>query len=525
MTGLLSRAYRISRPFRKPRYLWLDLGDPGVFIQPSGPLEKWQDHGLGLLRTCLARAGIETQVASTRNVMDLRDLNHLFIAADVLIMNVRSTFFPLARHAATQYKQIRPDGWVITGGIHATIALSEMESVPAFDRICSGPGEGIIADLLKDPGAFPRIAQGTGTKSMNDWPPINRELWPKPRIAGFPWPLEPSCGWGPPPIVTILTSRACPWQCVFCNESSYLPHQERRSPESVIEELNELDRAYGPIGSVVIHDSMFFQHPSWLRQWLELYPRRARKCWPYWAACRSDTIRRWPDLFEALVRETNWNTVSIGFESGSNRVMRILNKECTVADNYFAIELLNWIGDDFVRQGKEPPKFWANIMLAIPGETREDAFDTMRMVQHMKYKHLSPSFFAPYPGSVLGFQMMKEGTSMLTADNYHRYPHDEKVRGIDYAFYRELLTGQYDDEVARRPEPSAASITDPFVRHQFYLFETRDGQCKLTYGEDPKQSLEILRSRGETGAANRLCSEQWINLSSSKLKSVISELR
>jgi anaerobic magnesium-protoporphyrin IX monomethyl ester cyclase len=522
--GLLSCAYRISQPYRKPRYLWLDLGDPGVFIRPSGPLEKWQDHGLGLLRTYLERAGVETRVASTRNVIDLGDLHHTFLSADVLIMNVRSAFFPLARHAAILYKHVRPDGWVIVGGMHAAVALEEMEAIPAFDRICSGPGEGIIVDLLKDPGAFPRMVQGTGTKSMDDWPPINRELWPKPGVAKYLWPLEPTCGWGPPPVATILTSRACPWQCEFCNEASYLPHQRRRSPEAVNEELNELDRAYGPIGSVVIHDSMFFQHPGWLRQWLDLYPRRARECWPYWAACRSDTVRRWPDLFEALVRETNWNTISIGFESGSDRVMQILNKECTVADNYFAIELLNRIGDDFVRQGKEPPKFWANIMLAIPGETREDAFDTMRMLQRMNYKYLSPSFFTPYPGSVLGYQMMKERSSLLTADNYHRYPHDEKVRGIDYAFYRGLLAGQYDDEVARRPEPSAASTNDPFVRHQFYLFETLDGRRKLTYGENPKQALDILCARGGAQEENRICAENWINVSPSELPFLASKL-
>ena len=76
-----------------------------------------------------------------------------------------------------------------------------------------------------------------------------------------------------------------------------------------------------------------------------------QQVWPYWAAARADTVRQWPDLFEALVRETNWTTVSIGFESGSDRVLRLLNKECTEDDNYFAIDLLNRIGDDMEAQG------------------------------------------------------------------------------------------------------------------------------------------------------------------------------
>ena len=51
------------------------------------------------------------------------------------------------------------------------------------------------------------------------------------------WPMEPECGWGPGPVATILTSRVCPWQCVFCNENSYIPNMGRRPVEMVIDEL------------------------------------------------------------------------------------------------------------------------------------------------------------------------------------------------------------------------------------------------------------------------------------------------
>ena len=47
------------------------------------------------------------------------------------------------------------------------------------------------------------------------------------------------------------------------------------------------------------------------------------------------------------------------------------------------------------------------------------------------------------------FQLIAEGKSLMSKDNYHRFPSDEKVAGIDYAFYRNLLLGQYDDEVNR----------------------------------------------------------------------------
>jgi anaerobic magnesium-protoporphyrin IX monomethyl ester cyclase len=43
--------------------------------------------------------------------------------------------------------------------------------------------------------------------------------------------------------------------------------------------------------------------------------------------------------------------------------------------------------------------------------------------------------------------LIAEGRSLMTRENYHRFPDDEKVRGIDYQFYRDLLAGKYDDEV------------------------------------------------------------------------------
>ncbi len=433
-----------------PRRLWLDLGDLGDLVNPAGPHEQWQDHGLGLLRTLLHQNGVLTDLASTRACKTWEEVKKAVSGYDMLIMNVRSYTFPVAYRSAKIFKEVNPKGIVLTGGMHATVAPDEMDGILEFDKICQGPGENLIVDLVKDPTAFPRMILGQGAKSMADWPMMDRTLWPKPASKKlekkFNWPLEPECGWGPAPVVTLLTSRVCPWQCVFCNENSYIPNMGRRPVELVIDELNYLDKKYG-VGSLVIHDSMFLQNPSWLEEWLEKYPRKANKLWPYWAAARADTVRQWPNLFEALVKETNWDTVSIGFESGSDRVLKILNKECTEEDNYFTIDLLTRIGDDMERAGKKAPVFWSNIMLGIPGETREDAFKTMRMVKYTKRILPSISFYAPYPGSALGHQLIAEGKSLMTKENYHRFPDDEKLKGIDYQFYRELLAGKFDDDI------------------------------------------------------------------------------
>ncbi len=443
--------------------LWLDLGDMGVYVRPAGAHDRWQDHGLGLLRTILKQNGVETDLASTRSLKSWKDLPKQFAGYGMLMLNVRSYTFPFAFKAAQEFKKVNPQGIVLAGGMHATVAPDEMEAIDAFDKIVQGPGEHTIVELAQDPSAFPRMVMGVGTKSMAEWPMMDRAMWPNPHLPDFPWPLEPECGWGPGPVATILTSRVCPWHCVFCNEASFIPNMGRKPVDQVIDELNFLDRQYGPLGSVVIHDSMFFQQPAWLREWLEKYPSKARKRWPYWAAGRSDTVRQWPDLFEALVKETNWNTISIGFESGSDRVLRLLNKECTAEDNNFAIDLLNRVGDDMERSGQAPPKFWANIMLGIPGEEHADAYDTIRMLWRMKRVLPSISYYAPYPGSALGYQLIAEGKSLMSKENYHRFPKDEKLKGIDYKFYNRLLAGKYDGEIKAGQTPSVQRKSGNFM--------------------------------------------------------------
>lgn len=530
---------RLEWPWRQRRsdVLWLDLGDFGILVTRDNP-EKWQDHGLGLLRTILHQHGIPTDILSIRAMTSWSQLRRRMRGYRTLIMNVRSYTFSKARRAAQVFKELNPNGLVLTGGVHASVALDEMEAVHEFDKICQGPGENVIVDLVRDPGAFPRVFSGKGARSMAEWPRIDRTLWPKPvgwRVRRtYNWPLEPTYGWGPAPVATILSSRVCPWQCAFCSENAYISPAGRRPVDAIIDELNDLDNRYG-LGSVVFHDSMFFQNPAWLREWQEKYPSKANKTWPYFAAARADTVRRWPELFEALVRETNWTTVSIGLESGSDRMLRLLNKECTAEDNNFTIDLVNRIGDDLERQGKEPPKFWSNIIMGIPGETREDAFMTMRMHNRIKRGMRSVAFFAPYPGAALGYQLIAEGKSLMTKGDYSRYPNEAKVKGVDYPFYRDLLAGKYDEEVSRavesgrRDRGSADAAQEPVLqtenvvpkRHRMYLFSMKNGKKKLAYGENPEDALEILGFRLTDEEMAGIVKDDWRKVSQRDLQKYV----
>jgi radical SAM superfamily enzyme YgiQ (UPF0313 family) len=344
-------------------------------------------------------------------------------------MSVMSFNFPFAAACAKICKKENPEVTVIVGGYHASVALDEMIAVPEFDHICVGPGENVIADLVRNPENFHRIIEDKTADSMARWPSIDRTLAPLPVRGSKYWPLE-HFSFVTPPSVSILTSRKCWGQCSFCNESTFIPAMKRRPVDMVIAELNQVDKAFGPIASVVIHDSNFFQNPEWLREWMEKYPRDTRTMWPYWASARTDAVKRDPELFTALIRKTNWKTVSLGLESGSDPVLKILNKGCTEEENYHAINMLNAMPE---------VKIFANFMLAIPGESPQDAMKTVSMANSIKNGIISIAFYTPLRGTVLGEKIISAGRSLVQKGDYFRFAGKALIAGIDYKFYLALL--------------------------------------------------------------------------------------
>src|SRR6266496_1584362 len=88
--------------------LWLDLGDLGDLVNPAGPHEQWQDHGLGLLRTILHQAGVMTDMFSTRQCTTWDEVRRKMAGYDMLIMNVRSYTYPVAYRSAKIFKEVNP---------------------------------------------------------------------------------------------------------------------------------------------------------------------------------------------------------------------------------------------------------------------------------------------------------------------------------------------------------------------------------------------------------------------------------
>ena len=173
------------------KILWVDLGDLGDLVHPSGPHEQWQDHGLGLLRTIMHQDGIMTDMVSTRAVTAWEQLAKQMQGYEMLLMNVRSYTFPVGLQGSAGFSRKSTP----------TASSSPAACTPPWRRTrcspstrsttwCRGRAKRRSSIWCKDPAAYPRLVQGVGAKSMAEWPMMDRELWPKPRRLAHAAALE-----------------------------------------------------------------------------------------------------------------------------------------------------------------------------------------------------------------------------------------------------------------------------------------------------------------------------------------------
>ena len=170
---------------RDSKRLFVDLGEPGTLLSPGNPLDQWQDHGLGLLRTILERAAVPTALLSTRAARSWHEFYPRLRGHDLLLMNVRSYSFPFAVRVARAFKQENPDGLVLAGDGTPPWRARKWRPCPSSTASAWARGE-----THRRPGPrarrLPADRGGAGRRAMGDWPMIDRTLGRARPAGGWP---------------------------------------------------------------------------------------------------------------------------------------------------------------------------------------------------------------------------------------------------------------------------------------------------------------------------------------------------
>lgn len=204
----------------------------------------------------------------------------------------------------------------------------------------------------------------------------------------------------------ILTSRGCPFQCIYCSPTlrvTYGKKMRYRDPESVVDEMEYLVKK--GVDAIAIKDDMFTFSPEHVEEICdEIIDRGLEVTW--FAQTRADSVSK--ELFEKM-KEAGCSTVGIGVESGSPRILDILKKGETKKDVRDAFKYARMAGINTV----------GYFMLGNPTETKKEMKQTLKFCKELRPDMIQVAFFTPYPGSNSYEEYVEKGS--IKPENYHHY--------------------------------------------------------------------------------------------------------
>jgi radical SAM superfamily enzyme YgiQ (UPF0313 family) len=404
---------------------------PGItecgFDSLNGNEGSWMNHGLAILSSALKNNGHQVNLIDLRRLSGWKHYCHIAkeTVGDVVGITMMSVDFDPANKAAKKVKEVKPSTKVVVGGPHPSLCPEELEQLEYIDHIIKGEGEITFPKLLNDFAAGrdnPKVIQGQPLENLDESPWADRNL--------FGYPEEPFVPFLKPPFVTLIAGRGCKYNCNYCQPAERImfgPKVRRRSVTNFINELKLLRERYA-FNSFMIHDDCLTEDRNWVIEFCKQYKAEGFTQ-PFVAQSRADIICKHRDMVNLLF-EAGLRLFIIGFESGSDRVLRFLRKGCTRAKNLEAAQICHETGI----------KIWANYMLGLPTETKEEVKETLTMLQEIKPYHCSPAFYTPHPGSDLFEMGKKMGIHLIkTHTSYRRNTYEPKIKGPDYSFLTDIL--------------------------------------------------------------------------------------
>lgn len=306
-------------------------------------------------------------------------------------------------------KKINPKVKTVLGGPHATILPDESILDKNTDIVVRGEGEYSIVEIVNFLKGRIKLENILGIsykkhdkiKKNPGRPPIEKlDELPVParhlvKVKKYLWPVE---GKGLIPITPILTTRGCPFPCIFCNR--ILGKKVRlRSPKLVVDEIEDTYNIHG-ITYYIMQDETFTLKKERVDEICdEIIKRRLEITW--FAMVRADLVSK--KIFQKM-KDAGCTRITMGVESGNQKILDILKKGTKLTQYR---EAFHWAKE----VGLETR---ASFILGNPYETRQTINDTINFARELEIDEAYFNIMTPYPGTeVYNMSKREEGIILL----------------------------------------------------------------------------------------------------------------
>jgi len=192
----------------------------------------------------------------------------------------------------------------------------------------------------------------------------------------------------------IITLRGCPYKCHFCDSAATGGKVRYISVERVLMNIDNLMEIYG-VKRFVIYDDAFTLRKKRLKRFCEEFKKRGIR-WRCWSRAEGLTFDNL-----TMMKDSGLESVAIGIESGSNRILYAINKGNERYDNYKALRLCRIVG--------VPVR--CSLMFANPGETKETLGETISLIESTQPDEWNLSVLMLTPGCEFWEHPDKHGIS------------------------------------------------------------------------------------------------------------------
>jgi len=401
--------------------------------------QYWPPLGLAYIAAILEKNGHQVQIIDRdiflyRYKFDFQKIDEVTLKeigsfkTDIVGISATTPNISDVMHLTKLVKNSNPGIITVLGGPHATCEPSAtLKMCNSLDIIVRGEGEFTMLDLANRL-PFENINGISFRKKSviinNPDRPLCAELddlpFPARHLLDMKFYTRPSRFGGKGlnlRITSIFSARGCPYRCDFCAGYATFPGKVRfHSPERIIEELTSIVENYS-VEAVFFADDMFLSSKDRIKKLMQLLKENKKlKNLKWIAQARANVI---DEEILRLLKRSGCVGLEYGFESGSQRMLDIMNKRSSIEDNLKAAMLTRKVG----------LRFTSYIIVGYPQETESDFKKTVNFLKKAKPNLMAFSLFYPLPGTAIYKKLIAEEKEIPEWDRIG----DPEAADINYA--------------------------------------------------------------------------------------------